>query len=58
MISDDFGQRWSKSGFGNVGPRLAALLKKKNQAPLLVEAWHNNAAKGSDDTLRARYQLP
>lgn len=58
MISDDFGQRWRKRSFGNVGPRLAALLKKKNQAPLLVEAWHNNAAKGSDDTLRARYQLP
>ena len=58
LISDDFGQRWRKTGFGNVGPRLAALLKKKNQAPLLMEAWHNNAAKGSDDTLRARYQVP
>jgi hypothetical protein len=58
MISSTFGEKWSKSAFGNVGARMAALLKKKNQAPVFVEAWHNNAAKGSNDTLRARYQLP
>ncbi len=58
MVSNDFGAAWSKSVFGNVGPRLAALLKKKNQGPTFVEAWHNNAAKGSNDTIRARYELP
>lgn len=58
MISDDFGATWSKSAFGNVGARKAALLKRKNQGPTFVEAWHNNAAKGANDTIRARYELP
>ena len=58
MTSSNFGENWRKRAFGNVGARLAAQSKKRNQAPQLVEAWHNNAAKGSDDTLRARYELP
>ncbi len=56
--SSTFGEKWSKRSFGNRGARYAALLKKKNQGPLIVETWHNNAPKGSNDTLRARYELP
>jgi hypothetical protein len=58
MTSTTFGEQWSKRAFGNVGTRLASLLKKKNQGPLFVEAWHNDAAKGSLDTLRARFERP
>ena len=36
---------------------MASWLKKKGQAPLLMEAWHNNAPKGLADTLRARYEV-
>jgi hypothetical protein len=53
-----FGDKWSKRSFGNVGARVAALMKTKKLPPLLREAWHNNAPKGSTDTLRARYELP
>lgn len=58
LTSSTFGQKWSKRNFGNKGARYAGLLKKKNQRPLLVETWHNNAPKGSNDTIRARYELP
>lgn len=57
LSSSDFGQTWSRRTFGNKGARHAALLKTKGQAPLLVEAWHNNAPRGSRDSLRARYEL-
>ncbi len=56
--SSTFGEEWSTRTFGNDGARRAALLKTKGQQPLLIEAWHNNAPKGSLDTLRARYELP
>jgi hypothetical protein len=58
ISSADFGNSWSARTFGNVGARVAALLKKQGRDPLLVEAWHNNAPKGLADTLRARYELP
>ncbi|MEX1335142.1 MAG: hypothetical protein AB1Z66_07575 [Candidatus Limnocylindrales bacterium] len=58
LTSSTFGEKWSKRSFGNRGARYAALLKKKGQGPLVVETWHNNAAKGARDTLRARYELP
>lgn len=58
LTSSTFGEKWSKRSFGNKGPRYASLIKKKSQAPLLVETWHNNAPKGSADTIRARYELP
>lgn len=58
ITSSDFGNRWSARTFGNVGARVAALLKKQGRDPLLVEAWHDNAPKGSADTIRARYELP
>ena len=57
MTTSTFGDRWSKRSFGNVGARMAAFLKRPNQPNKLQEAWHNNAAKGSADTLRARYEL-
>lgn len=57
MTSSDFGERWSKRNFGNVGARMAAFLKRPNQPSKLQEAWHNNAPKRSADTLRARYEL-
>jgi hypothetical protein len=57
MTSSDFGQRWRKQAFGNVGARMAAFLKRPRLTPKLREAWHNNAAKGAADTLRARYEL-
>jgi len=56
--SKDFGGSWAKASFGNIGARMGKLLKKKNVDPVFVEAWHNNAPKGSNDTLRSRYQLP
>ena len=56
--SSDFGQSWRTASFGNVGARMASLLKVKGQPSLLMEAWHNNAPKGSRDTIRARYELP
>jgi hypothetical protein len=58
MTSSNFGESWSKRNFGNRGTRLATLLKRKQQAPLLREAWDDNAPRGSADTLRARYELP
>ena len=58
ITSTDFGDSWSTRTFGNVGARAAALLKSKGQRPLLMEAWHNNAPRGSLDTLRARHELP
>ena len=58
ITSPDFGTTWDRRTFGNDGARRAALLKTKGQAPLLVEAWHNNAPRGARDTLRARYELP
>ena len=58
ITSSDFGDTWSTRTFGNVGARVAALLKKQGRDPLLTEAWHNNAPKGSADTIRARYELP
>ena len=58
ITSSNFGQDWSTRTFGNKGARHAALLKKKGKAPLLRETWHNNAPRGSADTLRARYELP
>ena len=58
VTSSTFGEKWSRSSFGNIGPRFAALIKKRNQGPLYVETWHNNAPKGSRDTIRARYELP
>jgi hypothetical protein len=58
ITSSTFGQNWSARTFGNKGARHAALLKKKGKAPLLQETWHNNAPRGSADTLRARYELP
>ena len=54
----DGGDSWGTRSFGHVGARVGALLKKKGRAPLLREAWHNNAPKGIRDTLRARYELP
>jgi hypothetical protein len=57
LVSGNFGEKWSTRTFGNVGARVVALLKKKNQNPIFREAWHNNAPKGSSDTLRARYEL-
>ena len=57
MTSTTFGARWSKSTFGNVGARVAAFLKRPDLPSKLQEAWHNNAAKGAADTLRARYEL-
>jgi hypothetical protein len=57
LTSSNFGEDWSTRSFGNIGARNAALLKKKNGDVLLIEAWHNNAPKGSADTLRARYEL-
>jgi hypothetical protein len=58
LTSSTFGEKWSKRTFGNKGARYASLIKKKNQAPLVVETWHNNAPKGARDTIRARYELP
>lgn len=58
LTSSTFGEKWSKRSFGNKGARYASLIKKKNQPPLIVESWHNNAPKGSNDTLRSRYELP
>jgi hypothetical protein len=58
ITSSTFGERWSARPFGNRGARRAAWLKRKGQAPLLVEAWHDNAPRGSLDKLRARYELP
>jgi hypothetical protein len=55
--SSDFGQSWRTASFGNVGARMASLLKIKGQPSLLMEAWHNNAPKGISDTLRARYEV-
>jgi hypothetical protein len=55
--SSDFGQNWRTSSFGNVGARMATLLKIKGQPSRLMEAWHNNAPKGISDTLRARYEV-
>lgn len=57
ISSSDFGESWKTRTFGNVGARVAALLKVKGQAPALMEAWHNNAPRGSADTVRARYEL-
>ena len=57
ITSSTFGEKWSSRTFGNKGARYAALLKKSGQDPLLQETWHNNAPKGSADTLRARYEL-
>ncbi|MEA2026986.1 MAG: hypothetical protein U9O18_09885 [Chloroflexota bacterium] len=56
--STDAGGTWGTRTYGHIGARVGALLKKKGQAPLLMEAWHNNAPKPSPDTLRARYELP
>jgi hypothetical protein len=56
--SSTFGEKWSTRTFGNRGARMASLLKTKAQGPLLREAWHDNAPKGQNDTLRARYELP
>jgi hypothetical protein len=58
VASSDFGETWTRRTFGNNGARRAALLKQKGQPPLLMETWHNNAPRGSRDTLRARYELP
>jgi hypothetical protein len=58
ITSSTLGEEWHTRTFGNKGARHAAWLKKKGQEPLLVETWHNNAPKGSLDTLRARYELP
>jgi hypothetical protein len=58
LHSKDAGTSWVKQSFGHVGARYGTLIKKKTGAPLLLESWHNNAAKGSRDTLRARYELP
>lgn len=58
ISSSDFGDSWSTRTFGNVGIRVAALLKKQGRDPLLMEAWHNNAPRGFADTVRARYELP
>jgi hypothetical protein len=57
LTSSTFGEKWSKRSFGNKGARYASLIKKKSQPPLLVETWHNNAPKGSNDTIRARYEV-
>jgi hypothetical protein len=56
--SSDFGSSWATRTFGNVGIRVAALLKKQGRDPLLMEAWHNNAPRGFADTVRASYELP
>jgi hypothetical protein len=56
--STDGGASWVRRTFGNRGARVADLLNRKGQAPLMVEAWHNNAPAGIADTLRARYELP
>lgn len=58
LQSTDAGATWTMQPYGHVGGRVGALLKKKGQAPALMEAWHNNAPKGQSDTLRARYELP
>ena len=57
LTSGNFGEKWSKRTFGNIGARYASLIKKKKTSPLIVETWHNNAPKGSKDTVRARYEL-
>ncbi len=55
--STDAGATWSTRTFGHIGGRVGALLKKKGQAPLLMEAWHNNAPNPSPDTLRAKHEV-
>lgn len=57
LHSKDAGTSWFKQSFGHVGARYGTLIKKKTGSPQLLEAWHNNAPKGSRDTLRARYEV-
>ena len=56
--STDDGASWATRDFGHIGARVGALLKQKGKAPVLMEAWHNNAPKPSADTLRAKYETP
>jgi hypothetical protein len=56
--STDAGGSWGTRDFGHIGARVGALLKKKGVAPVLMEAWHNNAPKPATDTLRAKYETP
>ncbi len=58
LQSTDGGESWGERTFGHIGARMGALLKKKGKAPLLMEAWHNNAPKPSADTFRAKYETP
>ena len=53
--SSNLGTGWGTRDFGHKGARVGTLMKKKGKAPLLREAWHNNA---STDTLRAQYEKP
>jgi hypothetical protein len=56
--STDAGGSWGTRDFGHIGARVGALLKKEGVAPVLMEAWHNNAPKPATDTLRAKYETP
>jgi hypothetical protein len=56
--STNAGATWGTRSFGHIGARVGALLKEKGKAPMLMEAWHNNAPKPSADTLRAKYETP
>ncbi len=58
LQSTDGGESWGERTFGHIGARMGALLKKKGKAPLLMEAWHNNAPKTGADTFRAKYETP
>jgi hypothetical protein len=50
------GSSWSSRDYGHKGARVGALMRKKGKDPVLMEAWHNNAAQG--DTVRASYERP
>ena len=54
----DGGKTWGTRSYGHAGGRYGALLRGADKSSSLMEAWHNNAPKGSRDTLRARYELP
>ncbi len=56
--STDSGATWGSRAYGHKGTRVGALLRGANKSSQLMEAWHNNAPKGSNDTLRARYEQP
>jgi hypothetical protein len=56
--SSNGGATWGTRSFGHIGARMGALLKEKGKAPMLMEAWHNNAPKPNADTLRAKYETP